>query len=100
MALLQGTFYILRSTSTYISIYNAFVHVKDFFLFKDCISALDGTYIQCKIENANGQQFRNRKGQKSWKILCVVSLNMMFTYVNADWEENSHDMPVLKDSLS
>ena len=25
---------------------------------------------------------------------------MMFTYVNAGWEGSSHDLPVLKDSLS
>ena len=74
--------------------------MKDYFHLKDCIGALDGTHIQCKIGDANGQRFENRKGRKSWNILYVVSFDMMLTYVNADWEGSVHDLLVLKDSLS
>ena len=34
------------------------------------------------------------------RTFCLVSFDMMFTYVNAGWEGSAHDMPVLKDSLS
>ena len=55
---------------------------------KDCIRALDGTHIQCKTGNATRQCYRNRKGQNSGDILCVVSSDMMFTYVNVGWEQS------------
>ena len=67
---------------------------------QDCVGALDGTHIQCVVGDESGQRFRNRKGRKSWNNLCVVSFDMMFTYVNVGWEGSSHDLPVLKDSLS
>jgi len=70
------------------------------FLFQDCIGALDGTHIDCVVADEQGQRFRNRKGRKSWNILCVVNFDMMFTYVNVGWEGSTHDLPVLKDSLT
>jgi len=78
----------------------SFVTLMFAFLFRDCISALDGTHIGCVIVDAEGQRFRNRKGRKSWNILCVISLDMLFTYVNVRSDGSAHDLPVLKDSLS
>ena len=85
----------------FLSLYtNVKTHLSCYFLLKDLICALDGTHIQCVVGDDNGQQFRNCKGRKSWNILCVVSVDMMFTYVNAGWEGSSYDLPMLKDSLT
>jgi len=45
--------------------------------------ALDRTHIQCRIGDDIGQRYRNRKGDKTWNVLMVVSFDGMITYVNA-----------------
>lgn len=67
--------------------------------FKDCVGALYGTHIQCKIADDIGQRYRNRKGDKTWNVLMVVSFDGMIRYVNAGCEGSSHDLPVLQHSI-
>ncbi|KAG5592911.1 hypothetical protein H5410_043425 [Solanum commersonii] len=44
--------------------------------FKDCVSAIDGTYIEGKVPKAMQQAYRNRKGRTSQSVLCACDFDM------------------------
>ncbi|KAL9668287.1 hypothetical protein QQ045_002667 [Rhodiola kirilowii] len=67
--------------------------------FKNCVGALDGTHIQAVLGD-NHDQYRGRKGVKTWNVLACCSFDMLFTFVNAGWEGSVHDITVLKDSIN
>lgn len=62
--------------------------------FKDCVGALDGSYIKAHVVGET-KLYRNRKGDLSQNVLAVVDFNMLFTYVLAGWEGSAADITVL-----
>ncbi|KAL9663053.1 hypothetical protein QQ045_027890 [Rhodiola kirilowii] len=54
--------------------------------FKDCIGALDGTHIQAILADDKGNQYRGRKGTKTWNVLACCFFDMIFTHVHVGWE--------------
>ncbi|KAH6820915.1 hypothetical protein C2S53_010257 [Perilla frutescens var. hirtella] len=67
--------------------------------FKDCLGALDGTYIPVKVSKFDRGRYRNRKGQISVNVLGVCDRYMNFTYVLTGWERSAADARVLWDAI-
>ncbi|KAG5627571.1 hypothetical protein H5410_012789 [Solanum commersonii] len=54
--------------------------------FKDCVGAIDGTYIEGEVPKAVQQAYRNRKGRTSQNVFCVCDFDMRFIFVAAVYE--------------
>ncbi|XP_057779007.1 uncharacterized protein LOC130997608 [Salvia miltiorrhiza] len=67
--------------------------------FKGCLGALDGTYINVMVSNADKPRYRTRKGQISTNTLAVCDRNMKFVYVLPGWEGSTADSRILRDAL-
>ncbi|KAH6786868.1 hypothetical protein C2S52_006420 [Perilla frutescens var. hirtella] len=68
--------------------------------FKNCIGALDGTYIKVKVSEIDNPRYRNRKGDTAINVLGACSQDMQFIYVLAGWEGSAADGRILRDALS
>ncbi|XP_047953135.1 putative nuclease HARBI1 [Salvia hispanica] len=68
--------------------------------FKGCIGALDGTYINVLVSNADKPRYRSRKGQISTNTLAACDRNMRFLYFMPGWEGSAGDSRVLRDAVS
>lgn len=65
--------------------------------FKNCLGALDGTYIKVNVLEADIPRYRTRKGELATNVLGVCSKDMQFIYVLAGWEGSAADSRVLRD---
>jgi hypothetical protein len=73
------------------------------FAFKDCIGAIDSTYIYANIKGADrsrtgAEVWRNRKGFSSQNVLAIAGFSMNFLMIHDGWEGSAHDATVLKDA--
>ncbi|KAK0571848.1 hypothetical protein LWI29_000578 [Acer saccharum] len=68
--------------------------------FKNCLGALDGTFIQVHVPEVDKPRFRSRKGEIATNVLGVCSRDMIFTFVLPGWEGSASDSRVLRDALS
>ncbi|KAM6551213.1 hypothetical protein CsatB_001021 [Cannabis sativa] len=68
--------------------------------FKNCLGALDGTYIRVRVPEADKPRYRTRKGETATNVLRVCSQDMQFIYVIPGWEGSAHDGRVLRDAFS
>ncbi|KAJ9540575.1 hypothetical protein OSB04_027081 [Centaurea solstitialis] len=67
--------------------------------FKNCLGALDGTYIKCKVPLEDKPRYRTRKNEIATNVLGVCSQDMQFIYVLPGWEGSAADGRVLRDAL-
>ncbi|WVZ93985.1 LOW QUALITY PROTEIN: hypothetical protein U9M48_039930 [Paspalum notatum var. saurae] len=67
--------------------------------FEDCIGAIDGTHIPCKVPATMADSFRGKKPFTTQNVLVAMDFDLMFTYVSAGWEGSAHDSTVLRHSL-
>ncbi|GAV70200.1 LOW QUALITY PROTEIN: DDE_4 domain-containing protein, partial [Cephalotus follicularis] len=68
-------------------------------LFKNCLGALDGTYIHVNALN-DKVRYRSRKGDITTNVLGVCSQDMQFIYILPRWEGSAADGRVLLDAIS
>ncbi|KAK0599582.1 hypothetical protein LWI29_006626 [Acer saccharum] len=68
--------------------------------FKNCLGALDETFIQVHVPEVDKPRFRSRKGEIATNVLGVCSRDMIFTFVLPGWEGSASDSRVLRDALS
>ncbi|KAG8472931.1 hypothetical protein CXB51_035057 [Gossypium anomalum] len=68
--------------------------------FKDCIGALDGTYVNASIPLNIQGRFCSRKGGKTQNVLAAITFDLKFSYVLAGWEGSAHDSRILSVALS
>nr|XP_051228523.1 protein ALP1-like [Lolium perenne] len=68
--------------------------------FKNCLGALDGTYIEVHVPKVDKPRFRSRKKEVATNVLGVCAPDMQFIYVLSGWEGSAHDGRVLRDALS
>src|SRR6266498_3484440 len=66
--------------------------------FTDCISAIDGTYINVHLPTSEQQRYRNQKHYLSQNVLTAYNFDMQFLYILAGWESSAHDTTVLQDA--
>ncbi|XP_025678907.1 protein ALP1-like [Arachis hypogaea] len=68
--------------------------------FKNCLGALDGTYIDVTVPEEDKSRYRTRKGKISTNVLGVCNRDMNFVYVLSGWEGSASDSRVLRDAIS
>ncbi|KAJ0014670.1 hypothetical protein Pint_20988 [Pistacia integerrima] len=68
--------------------------------FKNCLGALDGTYIKVHVPVADIPRYRSRKSEIATNVLGVCTPDMQFIYVLAGWEGSAVDGRVLKDAIT
>ncbi|XP_059433235.1 uncharacterized protein LOC132166408 [Corylus avellana] len=59
--------------------------------FADCIGTIDGTQIDARVSSKKHIHYRGRKCTTTQNVMCVVDLDLCFTYVYAGWEGSTHD---------
>ncbi|XP_060674725.1 uncharacterized protein LOC107429887 isoform X3 [Ziziphus jujuba] len=69
-------------------------------MFKNCLGALDGTYIKVKVPEIDKPRYRTRKGEIATNVLGVCNPNMEFIFVLPGWEGSASDSRVLRDAIS
>jgi hypothetical protein len=62
--------------------------------FRDCIDALDGTYILTFIPEHKHAPYCNHKGEISQNMLVVCFFNLKFIYILSGWEGSASDSTV------
>lgn len=67
--------------------------------FKNCLGALDGTYIRCLVPLEDKARYRTRKNDIATNVLGVCSQDMQFIYVLPGWEGSAADGRVLRDAI-
>ncbi|XP_022026782.1 protein ALP1-like [Helianthus annuus] len=67
--------------------------------FKNCLGALDGTYIKCLVPSEEKPKYRTRKGEITTNVLGVCSPDMQFVFVLPGWEGSAADCRVHRDAL-
>ncbi|XP_020259584.1 uncharacterized protein LOC109836081 [Asparagus officinalis] len=68
--------------------------------FKNCLGALDGTYIRVRVALENKSRYRTRKGDIATNVLGVCSQNMQFIYIRPGWEGSTADSRVLREAIT
>ncbi|KAJ0020702.1 hypothetical protein Pint_31654 [Pistacia integerrima] len=68
--------------------------------FKNCLGALDGTYIRVHVDASDKPRYRTRKGEIATNVLGVCTPDMQFIYVLPRWEGSAVDGRVLRDAIS
>ncbi|KAK9279309.1 hypothetical protein L1049_012988 [Liquidambar formosana] len=68
--------------------------------FKNCLGALDGTYIRVNVPEADKPRYQTRKNDIATNVLGVCSQDMQFTFVLPGWEGSAVDSRVLRDAVS
>ncbi|KAH9722638.1 DDE Tnp4 domain-containing protein [Citrus sinensis] len=68
--------------------------------FKNCLGALDGTYIRVRVSENYKPRYRTRKGEIATNVLGVCSRDMKFIFVMSGWEGSASDSRVLRDALN
>ncbi|XP_038978687.1 uncharacterized protein LOC103695460 [Phoenix dactylifera] len=67
--------------------------------FKNCLGALDGTYIKVNVEKVDKPRYRSCKGEIATNVLGVCTRDMQFIYVLPGWEGSATDFRVLQDAI-
>nr|XP_048326716.1 protein ALP1-like [Ziziphus jujuba var. spinosa] len=69
-------------------------------MFKNCLGALDGTYIKVKVPEIDKPRYRTRNGEIATNVLGVCNPNMEFIFVLPGWEGSASDSRVLRNAIS
>ncbi|XP_031111888.1 uncharacterized protein LOC116015858 [Ipomoea triloba] len=67
--------------------------------FKNCLGALDGTFIKVNVPSSDKPRYRTRKGDIATNVLGVCTPDMQFVYVLSGWEGSVADSRVLRDAI-
>ncbi|KAJ0040970.1 hypothetical protein Pint_27813 [Pistacia integerrima] len=68
--------------------------------FKNCLGALDGTYIKVHMPVDDIPKYRSRKSEIATNVLGVCPPDMQFIYVLPRWEGSVADNRVLRDAIT
>jgi hypothetical protein len=61
------------------------------YFLQNCIGAIDGTQIDAEVRGMSAVPYRSRKKKATQNVMCVVDMDLCFTYVYAGWERSAHD---------
>ncbi|XP_059671120.1 uncharacterized protein LOC132316664 [Cornus florida] len=67
--------------------------------FKNCVGAIDGTYIHAVVPVDQQIPFRGRKGDTTQNVMAVCSFDMKFTYIITGWEGSANDSKILNECI-
>ncbi|KAL6128481.1 hypothetical protein ACLB2K_071836 [Fragaria x ananassa] len=68
--------------------------------FKNCLGALDRTYIRVRVSAIDKPRYRTRKGEVATNVLVVCSRDLQFIFVLPGWEGSASDSRVLHDVVT
>ncbi|CAK9781317.1 unnamed protein product [Cutaneotrichosporon oleaginosum] len=68
--------------------------------FKDVIGAIDGTHIPAHVPNEDRQRYRDRKGNLSFNVLAVCSMDLRFIYLLVGFEGSAADSTLFAEALN
>ncbi|XP_023765600.1 uncharacterized protein LOC111914097 [Lactuca sativa] len=68
--------------------------------FKNCVGAIDGTYVRVKVPNRDAPRYRCRKGYPTINVLVACSFDLKSMYVLTGWEGTASDSRILKNALN
>ncbi|KAL6220045.1 hypothetical protein ACLB2K_007803 [Fragaria x ananassa] len=68
--------------------------------FKNCLEALDETYIRVHVPESDKPRYRSGKNEIATNVLGVCSQDIQFIYVLPVWEGSAADSRVLRDAIS
>ncbi|KAH9794151.1 DDE Tnp4 domain-containing protein [Citrus sinensis] len=66
---------------------------------KNCLGALNGTYIRVRVPENDKPRYRTRKGEIATNVLGVCSRDMKFIFVMPGWEGSAFDSRILRDAI-
>ncbi|KAF6140499.1 hypothetical protein GIB67_031142 [Kingdonia uniflora] len=64
--------------------------------FKDCVGAVDGTFIPTTVPLEDQPKYRTRKGDIKQNVFVACSFDMKITEIFAGWEGLAHDSRILR----
>ncbi|MBA0761657.1 hypothetical protein Gotri_024273, partial [Gossypium trilobum] len=59
--------------------------------FKNCLGALDGTYIKIRVPSVDKSSYQTQKGDITTNMLGVCTPDMQFVYVLPGWKGSVAD---------
>ncbi|KAL6137415.1 hypothetical protein ACLB2K_062707 [Fragaria x ananassa] len=68
--------------------------------FKNCLGALDGTYVRVRVAATDKPRYRTRKSDIATNVLGVCARDMQFIFVLPGWEGSASDSRVLRDAVT
>ncbi|KAF6149195.1 hypothetical protein GIB67_026051 [Kingdonia uniflora] len=68
--------------------------------FKDCVRAVDGTFIPTIVPLEDQPRYRTRKGDIKQNVLVAYSFDMKITMIFAGWEGSTHDSRILRAAVN
>ncbi|KAF6149155.1 hypothetical protein GIB67_026011, partial [Kingdonia uniflora] len=68
--------------------------------FKDCVGAIDGTFIHVSVPAEDRPRYRNRKEDIRQNVLVSCGFNMRITYILVGWEGPAHDSRMLRAAVN
>jgi hypothetical protein len=66
--------------------------------FKDALSAIDGTHINCNAMAEMRQAARDRKGSITQNCLAICRFDMKFYYIFSGWDGSAADSTMFYDA--
>lgn len=67
--------------------------------FKNCLGALDGTYIKVNVLAEDRPRYRTRKNEIATNVLGVCTQDLKFIYVLTGWEGSAADSRILRNAV-
>ncbi|KAF6168256.1 hypothetical protein GIB67_011641 [Kingdonia uniflora] len=68
--------------------------------FKDCIGAVDGTFIPATVPLEDQPRYHTRKGDIKQNVLVACSFDMKITEIFVGWEGLAHDSRILRAAVN
>ncbi|KAF8388497.1 hypothetical protein HHK36_027169 [Tetracentron sinense] len=65
-----------------------------------CMGAIDGKHVRASVPITLQARFYGRKEGTKQNVLAVVSFDLKFMYMLAEWEGSAHNSRILDDALS
>jgi hypothetical protein len=70
------------------------------YFLQNCIGAIDGTQIDAEVKGMSTVPYRGRKKKATQNVMCVVDMDLCFTYVYAGWEGSTHDSRIFWECIN
>ncbi|KAK2652342.1 hypothetical protein Ddye_012198, partial [Dipteronia dyeriana] len=67
--------------------------------FKDCLGAIDGTYIPVSISPEDQIPYIGRKGIPTQNVMAACDFKMQFIFAVAGWEGSAHDSRIFQKTI-
>ncbi|KAF6175675.1 hypothetical protein GIB67_022677 [Kingdonia uniflora] len=68
--------------------------------FKDCVRAVDGTFIPATVPLGDQPRYRTRKGDIKQNVLVACSFDMKITEIFVGWEGSAHESRILRAAVN